>query len=798
MSRRNRDKRKAKQVSHSQIAYGSLIAQASNHSSASVNIYNDSVKPHTIDTAAIEAAIHKLRNMPLNASPGASSLSLGSRPPAYAPNPLFVGRENELRTIAALLREPVRATVVITAMGGMGKTQLATEFVRRYSSYFAGGVFWLNFADPAAIPMEIAACCTAMQQELRSDVHTFPPDLQSKQICAAWQSDLPRLLIFDTCEDESLLALWRPPVGGCRILVTSRRGEIWSKELGVTTLPLHELPRPESIALLTKHRPDLSPSSLDPIAQEVGDLPLALHLAGSYLEMYSSTPDAYLAALRKTTPLDHLSFNEEGTTYDTGHIRHLTRTFAVSYEQLNARDPIDQSALTLLACIAHFAPGEPIPSDLLRAAVMIMKGETENADQSADTLALALLENAEQLEDMSLRALQRLITLGLLEKYPETTYRMHRLLHSFVCRQEVADNPQVQMIVESVTLVLAHELNQTRDFWKVRLLLPHLRAITQQSPSREDGRGISLSLQLAAALHQTGAYQEAERLYKEALAMGERVLGDPNKATVINNLAELYREQGRYPEAEPLMQEALTIRERILGREHPETALSLNSLAGFYQAQGKYKEAELLCREALKVTEQVLGRESPETATMLNNLGFLCGVQGKSKEAEALFKRSLAIRERVLGKEHTDTARTVLNLAMLYTEQGRYPEAEPLVREALEIWKRVLGKEHPDTARALDNLAVLFLKQGRYEKAEPLIQEALTIREQILGKEHPETAQSLYNLASLYLNLGRYKEAEPLYREALSVYRQKLGEGHPDTILLERNYALLPAKIRQQ
>jgi hypothetical protein len=278
MSKRNREKRGTR----GQNAWGNYIAQANDHSHANVNVYQD-VMPHPIEPAVIEAARRTLMSMPLDAQPEASSPPLNSRLPAYAPNPLFIGREDELRFIAEQFKKPTRGTMIITAMGGMGKTQLATEFVHRYGSYFVGGVFWLNFADPAAISMEIAACCTALQRELRSDVHTFPLDLQSKQICAAWQSDLPRLLIFDACEDESLLALWRPPVGGGRILVTSRRGEIWSKELGVTTLPLHELPRPESIALLTKHRPDLSPSGLDPIAQEVGDLPLALHLAGSYL-----------------------------------------------------------------------------------------------------------------------------------------------------------------------------------------------------------------------------------------------------------------------------------------------------------------------------------------------------------------------------------------------------------------------------------------------------------------------------------------------------------------------------------
>lgn len=45
-----------------------------------------------------------------------------------------------------------------TGLGGIGKTQLASELVHRYGRFFAGGVFWLSFADPEAVPAGIAGC----------------------------------------------------------------------------------------------------------------------------------------------------------------------------------------------------------------------------------------------------------------------------------------------------------------------------------------------------------------------------------------------------------------------------------------------------------------------------------------------------------------------------------------------------------------------------------------------------------------------------------------------------------------
>jgi hypothetical protein len=65
----------------------------------------------------------------------------------------------------------------------MGKTQLASEFVHRYGSYFAGGVFWLSFADAEAVPAEIDACRTALGQEVPLNMESLPPSTAPGDAC---------------------------------------------------------------------------------------------------------------------------------------------------------------------------------------------------------------------------------------------------------------------------------------------------------------------------------------------------------------------------------------------------------------------------------------------------------------------------------------------------------------------------------------------------------------------------------------------------------------------------------------
>jgi tetratricopeptide (TPR) repeat protein len=74
-------------------------------------------------------------------------------------------------------------------------------------------------------------------------------------------------------------------------------------------------------------------------------------------------------------------------------------------------------------------------------------------------------------------------------------------------------------------------------------------------------------------LHYQGRYEEAEEMYRDALARRGEVLGPnhPETLTSVRNLALLLSSRRRFDEAIPLLERAYTGSRNALGDDHPAT-----------------------------------------------------------------------------------------------------------------------------------------------------------------------------------------------------------------------------------
>lgn len=710
--------------------------------------------------------------IPLDVLPPVASLPPGSRMP-FARGRQFTGREEQLLGIArAFINEAAASipTVAITGIGGVGKTSLAIEFVHRYGQCFPGGVFWVSCAAADTIPGEVAAC-GARGLIVRADWGELSQGEQERLVLNAWHEPTPRLLVFDTCEDEELLQKWRPTSGGGHVLITTRRA-IWRSGTGVMARPLHSLPRAESLRLLTSYRGDLAayPDALDGIAAVEGDLPLALHLAGSYLETYAQSmslgdPNRFLAELRQVQIVDH----EAMRGVDGGPS--LERTFRLSYTRLAPETEVGALARSLLARAARVAPGEPFTRELLLEAL-------------APMLAAPLESRAAE------QALIQLIQLGLLEPTDAGGLIIHPVIAAWVLR--VADDESAELAIEGVICRVAQVLVDAGLVAEMEPLRAHLFHVATRAGGRRDVQAAVLAGVLGTYLFQLGRYQGAQGWYAYALPLSEDLRGadHPETITLLNNLGNVARVSGDYLHARALYQEARERAKRGLGDEGDLLIAILSNLAGVICMGGDLAEADRLYMKALRQAEQCFGPASVQAAHCLNNLAHLRSVQGAYAEAQELYARALEIRERELGPEHLQTANNLSNLAGALKAQGRHDAARPLLERALAIWQERLGLDHPTTAGALSNLAWLLEHFGDLEAAHRFYRQALEIYDGVFGDDHPESVGALNNLAGLLDRRGDHAEALALYERALVILE---GLSSPDPIelaLVLNNYAV--------
>lgn len=334
----------------------------------------------------------------------------------------FVGRDEDLERLHASLTG--RQTVGIrpaglTGMGGIGKTQLAVEYAYRYREAYPQGVFWINASEPMVEGFAQVGC------RLRQGIQDHSRDEQVRAAFAELSRMSGFLVVLDNLTDPA--ALNRPVSPDCipsalpcRILFTTRRRELgWFAAVEVTVLP--EEP---ALRLLLRHadrQPILDqghPAHQDAraICRMVGQLPLALELAGAFLGEWADIPLAdYRGRLRREgllATLDDEAAELPAVQLPAVHDAAVTATLTSQWEALH-----DETARLLLRVAGQLPEAAAIP-----------------------VARLELLAGVPHLElaghpSLMARALKRLENACLVEELFEDQLRLHPLVREFAVRQ---------------------------------------------------------------------------------------------------------------------------------------------------------------------------------------------------------------------------------------------------------------------------------------------------------------------------------------------------------------------------
>ncbi|MCP5096023.1 MAG: tetratricopeptide repeat protein [Chloroflexi bacterium] len=673
----------------------------------------------------------------------------------------FTGRRGTLLQLATWLQpcsesDNDRGNVVaITGMGGLGKTQIAVEFCYRYGRYYSGGVYWISFADATTVAEEVAHIGGERGMGLYRDAEKLTLADQVGRVQKAWQNSSPRLLVFDNCEDEALLTKWMPVTGGCHVLLTSQRG-LWSRELGVITHPLQLFNTEEATALLRHLDSSLSTTDAAQIGKALGYLPLALHLAGGFLHRYTQiSPTQYLQQLQDKGLLQHPSMQGRGINLSpTGHELHVVRTFNLSLAQLKPEDDeVDYVAQQLLIRSARFAPGEPIPQQILQETTRPILVDEDGI------MATLLLEDG----------IARLISLGILERKSKEHVVIHRLLSAFTLKFLAADDAQ--------TAVENHTIHLLKTIWQenvyiYRLPLPavHVQHITKNALVRADANAVHLANLWGRHLMDIGEQTGALSYFEQALSLQEKIFSanDPETAVTLNSLGTLQWQMGDLEHAWAYYERALHIYEHTSGVDHPDTARILNNLAILFRLRGDCESSRTYFERALTIFRQQASPDQVKIVTVIRNLGITCNQMGDYAAAVTYNNEAMCMQVVIFGDEHPVIADNLNGLGVSAYFVGDYDVALDYFKRAYAIRKKTLGDNHLHSTNVIANLGIIYTRQGEFEEALAWQEKALTIRENKYGRSSPYTARSLSLIGHIYLLTGNLETAQKYLEEALS------------------------------
>ncbi|WP_432177088.1 FxSxx-COOH system tetratricopeptide repeat protein [Streptomyces sp. Tue6028] len=767
----------------------------------------------------------------------------GNVPPR---NPNFTGRADLLKLLHIHLRQDTVLPVAIHGMGGVGKSQLAVEYVYRYQSDY-DVVWWIPAEQPALINQAMAELARRLgittSMEAGMDVRAVQEALGQRHPDDRW------LLIFDNADDPDRIRTYFPFRTGA-IIVTSRDKQ-WIQI--ASPVEVGPFTREESTALLRHSGVPLHSDEANALAEALGDLPLALKQAASWLAETGVPASDYLRLVQNIPPM-----NEANPPHYPWPV---AATWNVTLEHLSHRSP---GALRLLQLCSYFAT-DPIPRTLLsslgnrhiddvldqvlndplrlsRAIREVHRYSLARIDHRTNTIQMHLLVQHVLRDTMTpdqqsrMRQGAHLLLAAATPNAPDnpTAWPQYTKLYNHVIASEAvkSDQPEVRGLVQSIAEYLYHrgdhELSlkfseQAYATWlaigadQQTLLMGQWLAFTYWAAGRfndasnlatrlgdicqrttpedeDDTREATLGvLQLKGAVQRAeGRFAAGADLDRIAYERAHTGLGmnDPTTLACAHNLARSLRLAGEFRKAQELDRGTLNRNAHLFGEEDLRYLINECGLALDARETGDYAGARQLHESAYITYQGVYGRDHPVTIEAMRQLSESCRREGDHARSLELATDAHAHIVRRYRQDHPRTPAAELTLSLALRHNGDLEAARTRGSKACQRYRQVYNERHPHVMAADVDLAITLRLLGMAEEAHRLDQAAFTILSESLGETHPLTLVCGINHASDLAALDRAQEARRYGEATLELCQATLGKDHPTTRACAANLAL--------
>ena len=616
---------------------------------------------------------------------------------AGEPVDTFVGRERDLEELHRIIADRgVGAITGVVGTGGIGKTELARMYAKRYKAEYPAGIFWASlrgstWREEARRIFE--ALCFGV------DVAPFPEDAKAKNEICRRLNRKEALLVIDNANEAGEII--RPD---CSVLVTTRERRAFGIISPIAIKKLDRLSGDDGVKLfvevLGETRVARDPSGASRIVKILGGMPLALDIAAHHLETVPdlSFPD-YIGQIQGK--IEELKLKD---SEDKGVVASLE----LSLGQLES---IPHGA----ECIALFeAAGVCAESGFTSLTLAEAAGLGGMDRRTAEELhRRSLLEFDQRSFHYSMHPLLRQLSEARLrmDESRELLYRENHCMHFLHFAQAHNNSPEA-LVSERDGLWQA--MIQTGQTEGAKELLPrfleYLIQPFRQLTAGNDYEGAFSYLVAADLININNPWLVTDLAsILQVLAENQAALQESSRAWVYTSLGNVYIRLGEYAKAIDFYEKALEIHRQIgdtLGEGNV-----LGNIGIAYADLGEHRKAIGFYEKQLEIT-RLIGYVLGE-GNALGNMGLAYVDLGEYRKAIGFYEKQLEITRRIGDERGEGNALNSIGIA--YVELGEYYKAIVFYEKAQKIQNRIgdiLGE-----GNALGNMGIAYAKMGMQKEA---------------------------------------------------------------------------------
>lgn len=666
----------------------------------------------------------------------------------------FIGRQNLIDDISNLLLQ--RHFAVLSGLGGIGKTYLASEYARLHQNSYGHIQCVFCSGDTASFRQ--------MLLQLRFDhldeMEWSEEEKLRQRLRILKNNDTPDLLILDNVdqplEDMQLCnELLRD--SQLHIIITTRLADFFSS---AATIPVSALKWEEQLKLFELHFgapvAEADKPVVAQILQQIGGHTLLIELVAKSIDKGEIPYEKMLAHLRGDAApgsLPKVPVRKDDRD-QLDELWHFVKTILFSIEPLS---PEQRSALRLLTLL---------PTDgISRSLFFQLAPDQKNAVTQLEGRSWCIKEKKDSKNMIRLHPVIREVIRQELSPSCATCGSFLDALCALLesensqdwtddlCRLIPAIANTISFDREQPSADLFRYLQTMGDFCRSRYLYTQALVLCQSALSVwERGKELfdreipyRLYMQTGKLFQRLARYSDAERCFTSSLDFTEE--NSVERAQSYRNLGEVTRKASRYQQALDYDQRALrmfTDKEDIAEVTNAIGVVYLNMGDAAEDSEERQQYQELAKRnylDALHLWEQC---EVPprQLAFSNHNIGTVFHRLGEYDSAVTYHQKGLQLRQDN-NLEETDISASFVWLGKDYTALGNFKKAKDYIDRSLNIRRRILGEDHPDFAWSLDSLSEWYEKTGDLHKAIETMDRVIAIRTAALGLEHQYTKQAI-------------------------------------------------------